>query len=212
MSGLFISIEGTEGAGKSTALQFIHDYFEKKKYSVILTREPGGTEIAEQIRQLLLHTNSNEKVQPETELLLMFAARAQHIAEVIKPALAANQVVITDRYVDASYAYQSGGRGLERGIVAALDHIIVKQVYPALTILLDIPPEQGMSRAENRGHEKDRIEKERMDFFVRVREAYLERAQADPDRIKIVDASQSVANVQTQLSVVLDQFMRNVST
>jgi dTMP kinase len=212
MNNLFISIEGTEGAGKSTALQFIHDYFEKKKYSVILTREPGGTEIAEQIRQLLLHTHSNEKVQPETELLLMFAARAQHIAEVIKPALEANQVVITDRYVDASYAYQSGGRGLERGIVAALDHIIVKEVYPALTILLDIPPEQGMERAESRGHAKDRIEKERMDFFARVREAYLERAQADPDRIKIVDASQSVANVQTQLLAVLDQFMRNIST
>ena len=205
---LFISLEGTEGAGKSTALQFIQHYFAEKNKSIVLTREPGGTDIAEQIRHILLHANNAEKMRAETELLLMFAARAQHITEVILPALNANKIVVSDRFVDASYAYQGGGRGIDKNKIMLLDKMVVGNVYPKLTILLDISAEAGMQRAEKRGAEKDRIEKERMDFFVRVRNAYLERAKAEPQRIKIVDANQSLDNVQQQLKIILDEFIQ----
>jgi len=201
--GKFITIEGTEGAGKSTAIQFIRDELVRDGHDVVLTREPGGTEIAEQIRNVLLHTASAEVMQPETELLLMFAGRAQHIASCIEPALQAGKWVVSDRYVDASYAYQGGGRGLSKQKIEALDTLVVDKHYPDLTILLDLPASLGFSRAVKRTSQRDRIEQEKIDFFERVRNAYLERAKQDPARIKIIDASKDIPAVQAQLRDVL---------
>lgn len=203
--GKFITIEGTEGAGKSTALHFIQEYLEHAHREVVITREPGGTEIAEEIRKVLLHPARLETMQPETELLLMFAGRAQHISQCILPALNEGKWVISDRYVDASYAYQGGGRGMDIQQIKTLDTLVVGDLYPDLTLLLDIPADQGMKRTENRGSQKDRIEQEKMSFFERVRDVYLERARQDPKRIKVIDASQSVEHVQAQIKKVLDQ-------
>ncbi len=205
--GKFITIEGTEGAGKSTALQFIQDYLIQANKQVVLTREPGGTEIAEEIRKILLHSSPQEKMQPETELLLMFAGRAQHIQTCIIPALSAGKWVVSDRYIDASYAYQGGGRGMDWQQIKTLDQLVVKNSHPDLTLLLDIPAELGCARAEKRGAPKDRIEQEKIDFFVRVRNAYLERAKHDPKRIKVIDASRELSAVQVQMRRVLDEFL-----
>lgn len=209
--GKFITIEGSEGAGKSTALQFIQRYFQEKQIDLIITREPGGTDIAESIRQLLLHANSAEKMQADTELLLMFAARVQHIQHYILPALQAGKWVISDRYVDASYAYQGGGRELAMEKIAALDKLFVNEVQPDLTLLLDIPVDLGFARAEKRGNGKDRIEQEKIDFFERVRNVYLARAQSDPKRINIIDASQDLPAVQMQIQSALNEFMSKLS-
>jgi len=205
--GKLITLEGTEGAGKSTALSFIQSYLERVGKKLIVTREPGGTDFSEKIRDLLLHSKSNECVQSSTELLLMFAGRAQHIQCCIEPALHSGQWVLSDRYIDASYAYQGGGRNIEKEIIAYLDHYIVGNLYPDLTLLLDVPVEQGMARAEQRGKEKDRIEQEQISFFQRVRDAYLERARNDPKRIRVIDASKEVVQVQSQLQQVLDHFL-----
>jgi dTMP kinase len=205
--GKFITIEGTEGAGKSTARSFIVNYLEKAGFSVVSTREPGGTDIAEEIRHVLLHRVNNENMLPQTELLLMFASRAQHIHHCIEPALNAGQWVVSDRYVDASYAYQAGGRGLEMRFIAELDNYVVNKHYPDLTLLLDIPAELGIMRTEQRGSKKDRIEQEKIDFFKRVRAAYLERANKDPQRIKVIDASQALAVVEIQIHEVLSTFL-----
>ena len=205
--GKFISIEGTEGAGKSTALNFIKKYLTDANIDVVWTREPGGTELAEQIRNLLLHPLTYEQMTSETELLLMFAARAQHLQTCILPALNADKWVVSDRFIDASYAYQGGGRGLDNKHIAMLDEWIVKDAYPDLTLLLDITPEQGFARAEKRGTDKDRIEQEKMDFFASVRHHYLERAKQDPARIKIIDASQPLFAVENQIRNALDAFI-----
>ena len=205
--GRFITIEGSEGAGKTTALSFVRDFL-APQYNAVITREPGGTEIAEAIRQVLLHPTATENILPETELLLMFAARAQHLHHCILPQLAANKWVICDRFVDASYAYQSGGRCLPEEWVMALDKIVVKDATPDLTLLMDIPVQLGFERASKRGRGKDRIESEKIDFFERVRAAYLTRAKQDPKRIKIIDASASIEMVQQQISSVLNQFLR----
>jgi len=206
MRGKLITIEGTEGAGKSTALQFIQDYLALAKKETVLTREPGGTEIAEEIRKLLLHPPSSEIMGPKTELLLMFASRAQHINQCILPALQTGNWVVSDRYVDASYAYQGGGRGIPVHQIKTLDQLIVGDLYPDLTLLLDVPADLGFARAEKRGSPKDRIEQEKIDFFVRVRNAYLERAKQDAKRIKIIDASLDLPAVQNQIRKVLDEF------
>lgn len=205
--GKLITIEGTEGAGKSTARLFVMNYLEKAGIKVVVTREPGGTDIAEEIRNVLLHRVNTEIMLPTTELLLMFAGRAQHINQRILPALQSGKWVLSDRYIDASYAYQGGGRGIDMGFIGALDKHIVGRVYPDLTFLLDVPAELGMARAESRGNGKDRIEQERMDFFIRVRTTYLERAKADPKRIKVIDASVNLQDVQTQMRQVLDRFI-----
>jgi dTMP kinase len=205
--GKFITIEGTEGAGKTTAKLFITNYLEKAGYKVVVTREPGGTDIAEEIRNVLLHRVNNEGMLAETELLLMFASRAQHIYNRIEPTLLSGEWVLSDRYVDASYAYQGGGRGLDIGFIKMLDKCIVQKLYPDLTFLLDVPAEMGIARAEQRGSQKDRIEQEKIDFFVRVRETYLERAQQDPKRIKVIDASMALPQVQSQMQRVLDTFL-----
>jgi len=210
-SARFISIEGIEGAGKSTAVAFIRDYLQKQSIPAYFTREPGGTPIAESIRQLLLHHEAKEVMQAETELLLMFAARAQHIAHCIKPHLQNNEWVISDRFIDASYAYQAAGRALSKAFIRTLDEHIVKQYYPHLTILLDISPELGLKRAATRGNKKDRIESEQIEFFERVRNAYLERYRSDPERIKLIDASLSLDSVQQQVETVLTTFISSMS-
>lgn len=205
--GKLISIEGTEGAGKSTALQFIKQYLMEANIDVVWTREPGGSEVAEEIRRLVLHPMSYEEITAETELLLMFAARAQHMKTTILPALNAGKWVATDRFIDASYAYQGGGRGIDINYISLLDKWIVNTCYPDLTLLLDIVPEIGFERAEKRGTDKDRIEQEKMDFFARVRGAYLARAKQEAQRIKIIDASVPLFAVQSQIREVLDAFL-----
>jgi len=206
--GRFISIEGIEGAGKSTALQFIKDYLTNENIDVVWTREPGGTELAEEMRRLVLHPVSYEEVAPETELLLMFAARAQHMKRVILPALESGKWVVSDRFIDATYAYQGGGRHLDLNAITMLDKWIVGSSYPDLTLLLDIAPDKGFERAEKRGTGKDRIEEEKIEFFVRVREAYLERAKQDTQRIKLIDASVPLYAVENQIREVLDAFIK----
>lgn len=197
--GKFISIEGIEGAGKSTVLQFIRQYLADANIDFVWTREPGGTDLAESIRTLILQAGKSEKVEPETELLMMFAGRMQHLKMKILPALQAGKWVVSDRFVDASYAYQGGGRQIDLKYLALLDEWIVGSTYPDLTLLLDIAPERGFERTEKRGTDKDRIEQEKLDFFVRVREAYLQRAKQDSKRIKIIDASKSLVEVENQI-------------
>lgn len=201
--GIFITIEGIEGVGKSTAVNFIKEYFLKQQIPFIVTREPGGTGIAEQIRKILL-TPTEEIMLPETELLLMFASRAQHIATVIMPALAAGQCVICDRFDDASFAYQGGGRGIDLAYIQSLDDWLVKRP-PDMTILLDASPALGLMRAKHRGPH-DRIEQEKTIFFDRVRAVYLERAKQDAKRFNIIDASQSIEMVQQEIKAILDQY------
>jgi dTMP kinase len=208
MKGKFISIEGSEGAGKTTVLKFVQGFL-SPRYDVVTTREPGGTQISESIREVLLHPASFETILPETELLLMFAARAQHIHHLIKPALNAGKWVLSDRFIDASYAYQGGGRRLKHDWIEYLDKMIVNDIYPDLTLLLDIPVDLGFERAAKRSIEKDRIESEKLDFFEEVRTAYLDRAKKDPHRIKIIDASQPLELVQQQISHMLNQFLRD---
>ena len=207
--GRFITIEGIEGAGKSTAMQGIAGWLQARQVPCRLTREPGGTPVAEAIRHLVLSPDMNESIQPETELLLFFAGRAQHIARVIVPALTAGEWVVSDRYVDASYAYQCGGRGLSPERFVWLEQWIAGSIQPELTFLLDLPPETGLQRARARGPQ-DRIEQETLAFFQRVREAYLERAKQFPERICVVDAMQSEARVRQQLLDRLEAFFQTV--
>ncbi len=197
--GKFISIEGGEGAGKSTAMACLRDFFAQEgQHEVVWAREPGGTPIGEAIRTILLQSDA---MQAETELLLMFAARAELMQQVVIPALEAGKWVVTDRFVDASYAYQGGGRQLNPAIIKMLDAWIVREYYPDLTLLLDMPPEVGLQRLRDR--QKDRIEKEQEAFFVRVREAYLERAKSSRNRIHIVDATKSLPEVTAAIQHIL---------
>lgn len=211
MRGKLITIEGTEGAGKSSALSFMQQFFSQRGRSVRMTREPGGTPVGEAIRQLLLHTPAGEILAPKTELLLMFSARMQHIQEVVLPSLLAGEWVVSDRYVDASYAYQGGGRGIAIDIISQLDAWVVADAKPDLTILFDLPVELGLSRAALRGEGRDRIEQEKVDFFERVRKAYLARAEKEPARIKVIDASLSENAVKEQLQTVLSAFLEHIS-
>lgn len=184
---MFISFEGTEGVGKTTLIKGLADYLIAQGKDVVLTREPGGTPLAENIRSLLLN-KTDEPVSSDCELLLMYAARAQHIQQVILPALQAGKWVLSDRFVDASYAYQYGGRGLSKEKLDVLTQQFVS-VMPNLTFWLDVPVEVGMSRARNRG-ELDRFEQEKIEFFERVRAEYAARCHAEPKRIVRLDASQ----------------------
>lgn len=204
MKGIFLSIEGIEGVGKSTAVKYIQHYLETINQEFILTREPGGTPVAEKIRHILLSVDHNEKIAPETEALLMFASRAQHIQEVIIPALNAGKWVVSDRYVDASYAYQGGGRQIDFSHIMMLEKWIVGNVKPYITILLDAPPAIGLERAKHRGPQ-DRIEQEKIDFFERVRAAYLQRAKNESSRFRIIDATQSLDQVQAQIKAILNE-------
>src|SRR5699024_5940721 len=181
---MFISFEGTEGVGKTTLIRSIYDDFMAQGKDVMLTREPGGTPMAEQIRALLLAVNHEEAMAHDTELLLMFAARAQHLAQVILPALAAGKIVICDRFTDATYAYQGGGRGLDCSRIALLEQFVQGDLRPDMTLLFDLPVADGMARAVARG-KLDRFEQEQHDFFEAVRQAYLQRAADDPERFRL---------------------------
>jgi dTMP kinase len=209
--GKFISIEGIEGAGKTTAMQYLKKYLDKANIKAVFTREPGGTGIAEEIRKVLLYPSSSETMTKETELLLMFAGRAQHVNHCIKPALEAGTWVVSDRFVDASYAYQGGGRDIDIKQIQSLDHWIVGSFYPDLTLLMDIPADLGCARAEKRGEKKDRIEAERLQFFMRVRETYLERARQDPNRMRVIDASLSLPAVEAQIGDIISTFIESKS-
>jgi len=202
-SSKFITIEGIEGAGKSTAVKFIHDYLQSKGKSVVVTREPGGTPVAEEIRQLVLNPDAKEIIDPKAELLLMFAGRAQHVARVILPELSAGKWVLCDRFVDATYAYQCGGRGLDAKWVKMLEELVVGSLRPDLTILLDLDPEVGLARSRRRGPQ-DRFEKEKVAFFERVRQVYLERADHEKQRFRVIDAAQPLGAVQENLKRVLE--------
>jgi dTMP kinase len=203
----FLTIEGIEGVGKSTAVKFIQQYLTQHNQQFIVTREPGGTVIAEQIRHILLTPNTEERMTIDTELLLMFASRAQHIAHVILPALQAKKWVVSDRFVDATYAYQGGGREMQMAQINQLDQWIVGQVQPRRTILLDAPAAIGLARAKHRGPQ-DRIEQEKVDFFERVRAVYLERAAKFSHRFIIVDATQSLEQVQAELANILAELIK----
>ncbi|OGT09947.1 MAG: dTMP kinase [Gammaproteobacteria bacterium GWE2_42_36] len=201
--GLFITLEGIEGAGKSTVVQYIRDYFDQKKFPYVMTREPGGTEIAEAIRQVVLN-HYQEKMTDDTELLLFFAGRAQHIARVIRPALAEGKIVLCDRFTDASFAYQCGGRGIPEQRIAILEEWVQGGLQPDLTILLDVSPEVGAQRIAMR-KQLDRFEVERLAFFERVRQFYLNRAACYADRYRLIDANQSEAEVKRAVALLLDK-------
>ncbi|BCD87534.1 thymidylate kinase [Pseudomonas solani] len=205
MSGLFITLEGPEGAGKSTNRDFLAERLRSHGIDVVLTREPGGTPLAERIRELLL-APSDEAMAADTELLLMFAARAQHIAGVIRPALARGQVVLCDRFTDATYAYQGGGRGLPVERIAQLEAFVQGELRPDLTLVFDLPVDVGLSRAAARGR-LDRFEQEDRGFFEAVRQTYLQRAAAAPQRYHVLDAAASLVSVQEALEALLPELL-----
>lgn len=205
MTGLFITLEGPEGAGKSTNREYLAERLRAEGIDVVLTREPGGTPLAERIRELLL-APSDEAMCADTELLLVFAARAQHLDQVIRPALARGAVVLCDRFTDATYAYQGGGRGLSQARIATLETFVQGALRPDLTLVFDLPVDVGLARASARGR-LDRFEQEGRAFFDAVRSTYLERAQAQPQRYRLVDAAQTLEQVQVQLDALLPQLL-----
>lgn len=203
--GWFITLEGGEGAGKSTSIAFVREFLEHTGRDVVVTREPGGTPLGEEIRKILLH--GRDAMAVDTELLLMFAARAEHLERVIRPALARGACVICDRFTDATYAYQGGGRGVDDSRIRILESWVQRGLRPDLTLLLDIPVAAGLERAGNRSS-PDRFERERHDFFERVRQRYLFAAAREPERIHVIDASQPIPHVQAQLRTVLNSLAR----
>ena len=205
--GTFITVEGGEGAGKTTMIERMVDWLTARGQLVAQTREPGGTELAEKLRDILLDTQS-AGLSDQAELLLMFASRAQHLAELIRPALARGDTVVCDRFTDATWAYQGGGRGLPKQDIAALEQLVHGDLQPDLTVLLDLPVELGLSRASLRSA-SDRFEEEPVAFFERVRAAYLERAAESPDRFAVVDASGPVESVWSRVEQVLNQRIRS---
>jgi dTMP kinase len=206
MNGKFISIEGIEGAGKSTQLSFIREFLEQQGITVRVTREPGGTELGEQIRELLL-TPRDTGMSHDAELLLMFAARAEHIEQVIKPALARGEWVLCDRFVDATFAYQGGGRGIARERIEAISDWTLKGLQTDITFLFDLPVEQGQARVIKRQQEKDRFEQEKADFFQLIRDCYLARAEQEPTRIRVIDSSRDISDIQAQLKTILSEML-----
>ena len=204
MKGKFITVEGIEGVGKTTNIDFIHQQLQAAGRDVVLTREPGGTPLAEAIRGLLLDP-AYTGMDSTCELQLMFAARAEHLARVVWPALEQGQWVLCDRFTDATYAYQGGGRGIDGGVIARLEELVQGDFRPDLTLLLDVPVEIGLARAGKRGA-LDRFEQEKVAFFERVRNAYLEMAQRSPDRYRVIDASLPLNDVQNQIAAILSTY------
>ncbi|PSJ18376.1 dTMP kinase [Nitrosomonas supralitoralis] len=202
--GKFITLEGIDGAGKSTQLAWIVELLQDAGKPVVVTREPGGTTLGEQLRALLL--NKTMIMHAETEALLMFAARREHLDKVILPALTQGQWVISDRFTDASFAYQSGGRGLDSGKLAILEHWVQGDLQPDLTLYFDVPVEVGQQRVYQ-SKSKDRFEKEQADFFQRVRAAYQDRAKQFPERIRIIDSSRSLADVNAAVEQTLQPLL-----
>ncbi len=211
----FVSLEGGEGAGKTTVLNALREALQQAGHEVVSTREPGGTPLAEQIRNLLLNVPvdgvQHEPPAAETELLLMFAARAQHVRETILPALARGAWIVSDRFTDSSYAYQGGGRGIDIAFIAELEQRTVG-IQPGLTLLLDLGVAQGRERTRGRdlafgGNGPDRIERERDEFFEHVRGAFLARARAEPERVRVIDATQSATEVAADAVAILRMFI-----
>lgn len=203
--GKFITLEGGEGVGKSTNLKFLLEYLRSKNIDFVVTREPGGTPLAEEIRNLILNPR-DEKVDDTCELLLVFAARAQHLNSFILPHLGRGTWVISDRFTDATYAYQGKGRGIDLNAILNLEIMVQGKVQPDLTIYLDCPPEIGMHRVGERA-ELDRIESAGMEFMHLVRQGYLERMEQFPDRFVTVDASVDLESVQAQIAQVVDRYL-----
>lgn len=204
-SGRFITVEGTEGAGKSTNLEFARQHLAAAGKPVLVTREPGGTPLGEDIRGLLLG-HRHDGMSVDAELLLMFAARAEHLHRVIRPALARGDWVLCDRFTDATFAYQGGGRGVPSARIAMLEQWVQGDLRPDLTLYLDVPVETGLARAGRRS-DPDRFEKEQSSFFDQVRAVYLRIAREQPGRIKVVDAGQTLEAVRGQLAAHLDAFL-----
>lgn len=198
MRGKFITLEGIDGAGKSTHHAWLVEHLRKQGRDVVATREPGGTELGEKLRTLLL----SEPMHLETEALLMFAARREHLAKLILPALKAGKWVVSDRFTDASYAYQGGGRGLPPEKLMALENWVQEGFQPDLTLVFDLPADQACVRLAGTGNAPDRFEQEALDFFERVREAYLVRAAGCPQRIRVIDAAKSIAEIKKELEVL----------
>lgn len=201
-SGYFITLEGTEGAGKSSNLDYIAGLLQAGGKETLITREPGGTRLGEQIRDILLQ-QQKINISAEAELIMMFAARAQHIKEIIMPALASGKIVLCDRFTDSSYAYQGGGRKLDKTLIDQLVGLVHPQLKPGLTLLFDVAAETGLKRAGNI-KQADRFESEQIEFFNRVRNTYLEIAYRDPDRVKIIDAEQELDAVRQQIKKILN--------
>jgi dTMP kinase len=207
--GLFLTLEGAEGVGKSTNIEYITQYLERRGIEYVLTREPGGTALAEKIRDLLLAVHE-EPMSELTELLLVFAARAQHLDKVIQPALSKGKWVVCDRFTDATFAYQGAGRGLSVETIGQLQLLVQGQLRPDLTLILDLDPEIGLARASNRG-ELDRFELEQQSFFRHVRQGYLDIAQAEPERCKVIDASKPLTDVKLDLLAALEQGLSRIT-
>ena len=206
MRGKFITVEGTEGVGKSTNMAFVEDYLKQAGIDVVVTREPGGTPLSEKIRDMLLDARQ-VAISEDTELLMMFAARAQHLNELIIPALEKGQWVLCDRFTDASYAYQGGGRGIDESRIADLEQWVQGNLRPDLTLLLDMPIDEGLERAGKRSA-PDRFEQEKQDFFEKVRNCYLDRAKRYPERFRVVDARPAIEQVQQQITEALESLLK----
>ena len=204
--GKFITLEGIDGAGKSTQLAWIVELLQRAGLHTVLTREPGGTPLGEQLRALLL--DKSMTMHPETEALLMFAARREHLDKVILPALVQGQWIISDRFTDASFAYQGGGRGLDTAKLEVLEHWVQGVLQPDLTLYFDVSVEVGQQRV-SQIKDADRFEKEQAGFFQRVRAAYLDRARQFPGRIKIIDSSQSLAEVKAAVEQTLQPLLNH---
>ena len=205
MSGLFITFEGPEGAGKSTNLKVFAQALAERGCLPLVTREPGGTPVAERIRDVLLSMHE-EPMHADAELLLMFAARAQHLNSLIRPALAQGRVVISDRFTDATYAYQGGGRGIDPQRIAVLEEWVQGDLRPDMVVVFDVPVELGMARARARS-ELDRFEQEQQRFFEDVRDTYLQRAAADPQRYRVIDASGDLDQVRLAMQPLIDEVL-----
>ena len=199
--GRFITLEGVDGSGKSTQMAWLIEALRRRDLPVVATREPGGTPLGERLREILLH----EPMHLETEALLMFAARCEHLAGLIRPALEQGKWVVSDRFTDATFAYQGGGRGLASERIAALESWVHADLQPDLTLIFDIPPEVARQRLAGTGAAADRFEREQEAFFVRVRAAYLERARRDPQRIRVIDASGPPAEVSAKLEHIVSE-------
>lgn len=197
--GRFITFEGIDGAGKSSHIAGVTEFVRARGFKVISTREPGGTPLGEKLRELVLH----EDMHLETEAMLMFASRREHLAQVIEPALAHGDWVVCDRFSDATYAYQGGGRGLDKNKFAELEHWVHGHLQPDLTFLFDLPPAIASERISAQGRDLDRFEQERADFHVRVRLAYLERAAAAPQRIRVINADQPLEEIKKQVEEIV---------
>lgn len=200
--GKFITFEGIDGAGKSTHIAFVGDYLKARGVDVVSSREPGGTPLGEKLRELVLH----EKMHLETEALLMFASRREHIAQVIEPALHRGAWAISDRFTDASFAYQGGGRGMDLAKLEALEHWVHPHLQPDLTLLFDVPLEVARARLDAT-RSLDKFEQEKADFFASTRNEYLRRATQFPVRFRVIDSTRSIADIQVQIAAILDQLL-----